>query len=211
MIASLRGRVIRVEDEWAVLEVGGVGYQVFVHSRTGAVLRAERGEVCLQVHTVVREDAISLYGFQDPEELACFRFLLGVERIGPKAALAILARAEWPDLVEAIVAENYQLLAAVPGVGARTAKRIVLELKGRVDGLARPGGTPTPAPLSGLGDRAVDALVGSGFAAAAAHRAVSLEMAEVDTDGRAERTIEDVVAGALRRLAPGTAGAGRGR
>ena len=114
MIAALRGVVVRVEDEWAVLEVGGVGYQVYVHPRTAAQLLGEAGEVSLQIHTVVREDAISLYGFFSSEELVFFRYLLTVERIGPKAALAILARVEWPSLVAAIALYERMGFAAIP-------------------------------------------------------------------------------------------------
>ncbi|MHB8324694.1 MAG: Holliday junction branch migration protein RuvA [Candidatus Dormibacteria bacterium] len=211
MIAALRGRVLRVEEEWVVMDVGGVGYQVFVHARTAAVLQGERAEVSLHVHTVVREDAISLYGFVNSEELACFRYLLGVERIGPKAALAILSRSEWQVLVEAIIAENYDLLAAVPGIGAKTARRIVLELKGRVDSLAEPGWSPGPSISTGIGERAVEALTGLGFSPGDSRRAVALELADPDQPASGSepgRTIEAVVAGSLRRLGPNRGGLG---
>ncbi len=207
MIASLRGNVVRIDEEWAVIEVGGVGYQVYIHPRTAAVLRTNRGEVTLQVHTAVREDAISLYGFLNSEELACFRFLLGVERIGPKAALAILSRSEWQALVDAIMTENYDVLAAVPGIGSKTARRIVLELKGRVDSLtgANPG-PASPAPATPIAQRAVEALVGLGFPLADARRAVSLEAAESTSDMGAGLTLEMVVRAALRRLGPSESG-----
>lgn len=198
MIASLRGSVVRVDDEWAVVEVGGVGYQVFVHPRMGAQLMGETGEVTLQIHTVVREDAISLFGFLSNEELVFFRYLLTVERIGPKAALAILARAEWPSLVAAIMREDHALLASVPGIGSKTAQRIVLELKGRVDQLALPG-TPPPPPLTDpLGEEATAALVALGFTTGEARRAVADTLAGgAET---AERTLEDVVKSSLQRL-----------
>jgi Holliday junction DNA helicase RuvA len=193
--------VVRVDDEWAVMEVAGVGYQVFVHPRTGAQLMGETGEVTLQIHTVVREDAISLFGFLSNEELVFFRYLLTVERIGPKAALAILARAEWPSLVAAIMREDHALLASVPGIGSKTAQRIVLELKGRVDQLALPG-TPPPPPLTDpLGEEATAALVALGFTTGEARRAVADTLAgEAETES-AERTLEDVVKSSLQRLA----------
>jgi Holliday junction DNA helicase RuvA len=192
--------VVRVDYEWAVVEVGGVGYQVFVHPRTGAQLMGETGEVTLQIHTVVREDAISLFGFLSNEELVFFRYLLTVERIGPKAALAILARAEWPSLVAAIMREDHALLASVPGIGSKTAQRIVLELKGRVDQLALPG-TPPPPPLTDpLGEEATAALVALGFTTGEARRAVADTLAGgAETEG-AERTLEDVVKSSLQRL-----------
>jgi Holliday junction DNA helicase RuvA len=206
VIGSLRGRVARVEEDWVVLEVGGVGYQVYLHQRGLAQMQAARGEVTLQIHTSVREDAISLYGFVSPEELVLFRHLLGVERIGPKAALAILSRSEWQSLVEAITQENFDLLAAAPGIGAKTARRIVLELKGRVEPLLAPG-TPALAPVGSLGERAVEALAALGFPGAEARRAVALELAEGAPGDGPDRTIEMVVRDALRRLAP----AGNGR
>lgn len=207
MIAALRGRVARVEEEWAVIDVGGVGYQVFVHARTAALLKSEREDVQLQIHTVVREDAISLYGFLDSDELACFRLLLGVERIGPKAALAILSRSEWQGLVDAINSENYDLLATVPGIGARTARRIVLELKGRVDGISGPGRSQAPVPSQTAG-LAVDALTAMGFSLADARRAVGLELADEDgaVASPSGRTMESVVKGSLQRLAPSPPG-----
>ena len=203
MIAALRGEVIRVEEEWAVLEVGGVGYQVYIHPRTAAQLMSTVGEARLQIHTIVREDAISLYGFLSLEELACFRYLLTVERIGPKAALAILARAEWQSLVAAIVNGDHALLASVPGIGAKTAQRIVLELRGRVDQLAVQGALGPQADNGPLGDRASAALVALGFPAAEAKRAVTDTLAETADAAATERTIEDVVKTALQRLGQG--------
>jgi Holliday junction DNA helicase RuvA len=207
VIASLRGRVSRVEEDWVVLEVGGVGYQVHLHQRALGQMQVAKDEVTLQIHTAVREDAISLYGFATVEELALFRHLLGVERIGPRAALAILSRSEWQGLVEAIAQENVDLLAAAPGIGAKTARRIVLELKGKVDSLAAVPGAPAPAPAGALGERAVEALTALGFPAAEARRAVALELAVPTPESESERTIEMVVREALRRLAP--AGSGR--
>ncbi|HVB13827.1 MAG TPA: Holliday junction branch migration protein RuvA [Candidatus Dormibacteraeota bacterium] len=200
MIAALRGTVARVDDEWAVIEVGGVGYQVYVHPRTAAQLMGEAGEVSLQIHTVVREDAISLFGFLSSEELIFFRYLLTVERIGPKAALAILARAEWPSLVAAIMNEDHALLASVPGIGTKTAQRIVLELKGRVDELAGPGSPSGPPAAGPLGEQAAAALVALGFPAGEARRAVAETVTASAGDDGAQRTLEDVVKSALQRL-----------
>jgi holliday junction DNA helicase RuvA len=200
VIAALRGEVIRVEDEWAVLEVGGVGYQVYIHPRTAAQLMNTVGEARLQIHTIVREDAISLYGFLSLEELACFRYLLTVERIGPKAALAILARAEWQSLVAAIINGDHALLASVPGIGAKTAQRIVLELRGRVDELATPGVLAVQSKTGPLNERATAALVALGFPSAEAKRAVREALAGKADGAATEGTIEDVVKEALQHL-----------
>jgi Holliday junction DNA helicase RuvA len=158
------------------------------------------GEARLQIHTIVREDAISLYGFLSLEELACFRYLLTVERIGPKAALAILARAEWQSLVSAIVNGDHALLASVPGIGAKTAQRIVLELRGRVDELAIPGALGVQSETGPLNELATAALVALGFPIVEAKRAVSETLAETSGVVASGRTIEDVVKAALQRL-----------
>ncbi len=182
-----------------MIEVGGVGYQVFVHQRTAAQLRAAVGEVRLDVHTVVRDDAISLYGFLDPQELVFFRHLLGVERIGPKAALAILSRTEWGVLAGAIASEDHGVLAAVPGIGVKTARRIVLELKGTVDqmGIVPPLGR---APSGGAPvELAVEALVQLGFSAQQAREAVGAGLA---AQGEEPHTVEELVRDALQRLGP---------
>ncbi len=200
MIASLRGAVGRVDEESVVIEVAGVGYQVFVHQRTAAQLRAAVGEVRLDVHTVVRDDAISLYGFLDPQELVFFRHLLGVERIGPKAALAILSRTEWGVLAEAIASEDHGVLAAVPGIGVKTARRIVLELKGTVDQMGIVS-APGRAPSSGAPvERAVEALVQLGFSAQQAREAVGAGLNTAR--GEEPHTVEELVRDALQRLRP---------
>jgi len=198
LIAALRGRVLRVEDDWAVIDVGGVGYQVYVHHRTASQLLGERAEVTLQIHTVVREDAISLYGFVSTEELAFFRYLLTVERIGPKAALAILSRSEWTALVAAIMSGDHALLASVPGIGAKTAQRIVLELKGRVDQLALPSVAPAGAERGTLDERAIAALIALGFPASESRKAVAASLP--GSADAAERTLEGMVRSALQRL-----------
>ena len=200
MIASLRGAVERVDEESAVVEGGGVGYQVFVHQRTAAQLRAAPGPVRLDVHTVVRDDAISLYGFLDPQELVFFRHLLGVERIGPKAALAILSRTEWRVLAEAIAAEDHGGLAAVPGIGVKTARRIVLELKGTVDQMGIAGPPGRVLANGSPGELAAAALVQLGFSTQQAREAVGAGLNAAGSDE--PRTVEELVREALQRLRP---------
>src|SRR4029077_12280017 len=103
-----------------------------------------RREVTLHVHTAVSDDAIRLFGFLHVEELRLFRLLLGVERIGPKAALGILGRAELPTLVRAIRLQDAALVTTVPGIGRKTAERVTLELSDRLDGMVLPGDTEAP-------------------------------------------------------------------
>ncbi len=202
MIARLRGEVVAVEADWAVLDVGGVGYRVFAHPRALGWLRDAPPPVTLHIHTAVREDALTLFGFASREELALFRLLIGVERVGPRVALAILGRAEWPVVVRALSAGDPELLATVPGIGTKTAARLVLELREKLDGLAGAVTIATPAAAPGPTlQPAIDAVVGLGFPAGQARRAV--ERAAEEAAG-AEAPLDELVAGALRRLDPGS-------
>ena len=201
MIAQLRGRVVAVEDAWAVVEAGGVGYEVFCHLRTLAALHERQlagDEVTLRVHTGVSDDAIRLYGFLGAEELRLFRLLLGVERIGPKAALGILGRAELPAMVRAIRDQDVGLVATVPGIGRKTAERVILELRDKLDGLVLPGEAPPPA--AALAERAagaaVDGLRGLGFRESEARQAVAAAVIEAGDAA----DVSTLVAAALRRL-----------
>ena len=200
MIALLHGRVDSLGEQSVVLEVHGVGYEVNVHLRTLAALHdanAAREGVTLHIHTAVSDDAIRLFGFVTPEELRLFRLLLGVERIGPRAALGILGRAELPTMVRALRAGDAKLVATVPGIGPKTAERVVLELRGKLDGMALPGDTALPetAVRRAAGD-AVTGLVGLGFKEAEARVAVAAAVADLG-DGA---DVGALVTAALRRL-----------
>ena len=145
MIALLRGGLVQLGDDHVVIDTGGVGYEVFCHLRTIATLHTSREQdVTLHVHTSVSADAIRLYGFATQDELRLFRLLIGVERIGPKAALGILGRAELPTLVRAIAEGDVALVATVPGIGRKTAERVILELRDKMASLEPPG-TQHPA------------------------------------------------------------------
>ena len=195
MIAALRGTLVRVEDSGVLLDVGGVGYLVFCHLRALAALHECRGdEVLLHVHTSVTDDAIRLYGFRTVEELRLFGRLIGVERIGPRAALAMLGRAELPVLVRAVRDGDVGLVSSVPGIGRKTAERIILELRDKLDdlaGLGRDAATDGDA----VADAAVTGLLGLGFREPQARAAVR---AAKDADGKGD--LSTLVAGALRHL-----------
>lgn len=162
MIGSLRGIVLhRMPPAEVLIEVGGVGYRVTVSPT--ALAAASVGEpVLLHVHTCVREDAIVLYGFAGADERRCFEALLSAHGVGPALALAILATLTPTGLHRALAAEDVDALTAVPGVGRKTAARLLLELRSEVlDGLDAPAGgldhqagaalTEVRAALSGLG------------------------------------------------------------
>jgi Holliday junction DNA helicase RuvA len=198
VIALLRGRVAAVEDDLVTLDVNGVGYAVQCHLRTAVTLHTASGEITLHVHTSVSADAIRLYGFVSPEELRLFRLLIAVERIGPKAALGILGRADLATMVRALRSGDAAMVATVPGIGAKTAERVVLELRDKLDGLALPGDTVTPAEAGAEHAirAAVDGLATMGFKEAAARDAVKAAL----SDGTEPLDVAALVAAALRRL-----------
>ena len=204
MIALIRGELVQLGDDHVVVDTGGVGYEVFSHLRTIATLHTSReSPVTLYVHTSVSADAIRLYGFISQDELRLFRLLIGVERIGPKAALGILGRAELPTLVRAIAEGDVALVATVPGIGRKTAERVILELRDKVASSAPPG---THHPAATSENQAIAAaiagLVGLGFRESEARNAVAA--IAVDGDGH---DVAALVGAALRRL--DTAGAAR--
>ena len=133
MIASLRGEISSILDDSLVIEVGGVGLRVFVPAVVQArSMLAEK----IMVHTylVVREDSLTLYGFQTVQERDIFTMLLGVNGVGPKVALSILSTMSVDAVRNAVLGEQADLFARVPGVGKKTAQKIVLHLQGRFDG-----------------------------------------------------------------------------
>lgn len=135
MIAYVSGRVSFVEEDAVVVDVGGVGYRVYVPDSLRAGT-AEETSVQLYTYQHVREDAVLLYGFASMEERRLFVKLLDAGGVGPKLGLAILSRFDGRAVVSAIRAEDWRTLTAVPGVGAKTAQRITLELKDKLDDLA---------------------------------------------------------------------------
>ncbi len=204
MIALLRGKLFSVGDDHVVIDTGGVGYEVFCHLRTITTLHASHEpEISLYVHTSVSAEAIRLYGFATHDEFRLFRLLIGVERIGPKAALGILGRAELPVLVKAIAEGDIALVATVPGIGRKTAERVILELRDKVGSFEPPGTQhPTATGENQAVAAAIAGLVGLGFRESEARNAVAA--IAVDGDGH---DVADLVGAALRRL--DTAGASR--
>ena len=183
MIARLRGTVVSRSGGSLVVDVNGVGYLV---AATPSVHRLGTGEIAIEVHTVVREDALQLYGFATAEERELFELLLGVNGVGPKVALAIVSGSPPAELRRAIARDDTARFEAIPGIGRKTAQRVVLELKAKlslVDVGDGPGGDLT----------ARDALVELGWSLVDAERA----LAEVD----ATLPVEEQVRHALRQAA----------
>jgi Holliday junction DNA helicase RuvA len=183
MIARLRGRISGRAGPGLIVDVNGVGYLV---NATPSVHRLGDGEVTIEVHTVVREDALQLYGFATADERELFELLLGVSGVGPKVALAIVSGSTPVELRRAIVRDDVKRFQAIPGIGLKTAQRVVLELKEKLVGLDIGG--PDTGELT-----ARDALVELGWSLVDAERA----LADVDSD----LPIEEQVRHALRAAA----------
>ena len=198
MIAHLRGRILEKHPNRVVVDVSGVGYDVFVPLSTFYGLGDEGSELALRIHTHVREDALALYGFSTALELDLFERLIGVSGIGPKVALAVLSGIEPPDLVKAIERGDLARLTAIPGVGKKTSERIVLELRDRLPRApAASGGAPGPAEAPPLKDDLISALVNLGYHRPLAEKAVEQAIKGLGPEAGFERTLKQ----ALRELA----------
>ncbi|MCV7358071.1 Holliday junction branch migration protein RuvA [Mycolicibacterium fluoranthenivorans] len=192
MIASVRGEVIDIALDHAVIEAAGVGYKVMATPSTLATLR--RGdETRLITAMIVREDSMTLYGFVDGEARDLFSTLLGVSGVGPKIALATLAVYDAHALRQALADGDVTALTRVPGIGKRGAERLVLELRDKIGAVAGAG----PAAVGGFGVRGpvVEALVGLGFAAKQAEEATDKVLA-----GDPEATTSSALRAALSML-----------
>lgn len=170
MIAHLRGRLISKHPNQAIVETSGVGYDVVISVPTFTGLPAPGAEVALHIHTHVREDAIALFGFLLAEEKQLFERLLQVSGIGPKLAITILSGMPAADMVSAIRGGDVARLTRIPGIGKKTAERMVLELREKLDGF---GASPAAAPASPVEEDVLSALVNLGYQRPAAERALA--------------------------------------
>jgi Holliday junction DNA helicase RuvA len=168
MIAWLRGRLLEKHPTRVIVETAGVGYELHVPLSSFSAIGEPGGEVTLRVHTHVREDAIQLFGFSTPLELALFERLLGVSGIGPRLALAALSGMAPGELAAAVVEGQVARLVGVPGIGRKTAERIVLELRDKLGDLAV---AEPPSPGAAMRADLVSALVNLGYHRPAAEKA----------------------------------------
>jgi len=169
MIGSLRGTVGKKATDYIIVDVGGVGYRVQVPLSTFYLLGEPGDEVSLRVYTHVRDDALQLYGFIEELEQRIFESLISVAGIGPKLAITILSGMEVDTLVGAIAEENVTRLSTIPGVGRKTAERMVLELKDKVMELAP---SVVPGGPQGVRHDVLSALVNLGYRPRDADRAL---------------------------------------
>ena len=192
MIGRLHGKLIERDGSIAVIDVGGVGYEVEVTTGAAAVLVSAPDRVVVHTHMITREDSQSLYGFANTAERDLFRSLIKVTGIGPKLALSLLSSVATEIFASAITSGNTAALVRVPGIGKKTAQRLVVELRDKVRELSATtsvGTTPTSR-------EAVLALVALGYRENTAARVVD----EVDAGGDTLDT-EDLIREALKRLA----------
>lgn len=178
MIAHLRGKLLEKHPNQAVVETGGVGYDVTISIPTFSELTSVGSEVALHIHTHVREDQLALYGFGRPEEKQLFEKLITVSGIGPKLGITILSGMPADDMVRAIRGNDIARLTKIPGIGKKTAERMVLELRDKLPPQGADQVREVPS-LSATQEDVLSALVNLGYQAAAAEKALS----SVDKNG----------------------------
>ena len=192
MIASLHGTLSSLGSDWAIIDVGGIGFQVYMPTSTLSTLGTIGKEVQLHTHLHLREDNATLYGFTSTDELGLFQTLIGVSGLGPKLALAMLSAMNVEKLTMTIATGSSDLLTEIPGIGKKMANRLILELKDKIGA----GWIATPATqLAEENADVVAALTSLGYSAAEATKAV----ATLPTDSKL--SLEDKVKQTLQYFA----------
>ena len=197
MIAFLRGRVLDKFPNRIILDVSGVGYEVHVPLSTYYEIGEAGSDVSLHVHTHVREDTLQLFGFLTPLEQLLFQRLIGISGIGPKLAVAVLSGIDSRELVVAVQRADVARLTRIPGVGKKTAERIVLELKDRLKDVAVVPEAEGVQPSTGgrLRNDLISALENLGY-----HRPLAEKAVDATRPSGVDATFEDALRGALREL-----------
>ena len=193
MIATLEGILEYRGEDSVIINVGGIGFRVYVSSSTSSQLGAVKGKVSLYTYLHVREDNISLYGFASSEELALFKNLISVSGIGSKLALAILSAFNPEQLIVAITSGDIDLLSQAPGVGRKMASRLVVELRGKLEKEWKEVALPLAPETADV----IAALTGLGYSVAEATKAIS-RLPESE-----ELSLEEKVRMALQQMAGG--------
>lgn len=193
MIAQIRGRLLRKQPQEAVVDVSGVGYRVTIPLSTFYRIGEPGAEVTLLTHTHVREDALALFGFLTAVEQTLFERLIGVSGVGPKLAVSILSGIEAPELAQALRSSDLARLTRIPGVGKKTAERLVLELKDKMQDVS--AAAEAEAAPGGAADDIVSALLHLGYSRPEAERAAERAMRE-----HGESRFEDLLRFALQAV-----------
>lgn len=192
MIAHLRGKLLIKHPNQAIIDVAGVGYDVTITVPTFSDLPETGHDIALYIHTHVREDQIALFGFMRPEEKRLFEKLITVSGIGPKLAITILSGMPVGDLIGAIRGGDIARLTKVPGIGKKTAERMVLELREKLEELR--AAAVTAAPVSAIAEDVLSALVNLGYQRPLAEKAVEKSAADGD------KTFDQVFRDSLKLL-----------
>jgi Holliday junction DNA helicase RuvA len=205
MIGQLRGRLAEKRPNQVLVDVGGVGYVVQVPLSTYAALGELHTEVTLLIHTHVREDALALYGFVSAREKHFFEMLLSASGVGPTLALKILSGMSVEELVPAIRGSDLARLTRIPGVGRKTAERMVVELKDKLETVTVEAEKPAPSSPAGIEADVISALVNLGYDGRAAETAVGEAKREMGAGN-----FEKLLRGALQALSAPKGRAARG-
>jgi len=195
MIAHLRGDVVLAGDRWVVIDVHGIGYQVQVTQPALVVLAHSRENVMLFTHMAVREDAITLFGFLHQSELEMFRILIGVSGIGPQTAMNLLSQIGIEEFAIAILNEDEKALTRISGIGAKSAKRLILELRDKMKSVSKAMAASDGGRISPAVNDAISALISLGFAEKESRDAVMAA-----SPGAKSSSVQDLIKAALARL-----------
>lgn len=191
MIAYVRGEIADITENSVILDVNGIGYQVFMTGRELSGFAGTGREIKLHTHFHVKEDGMQLYGFQRKDDLEVFRLLLGVSGVGPKAALGVLSVFSADDLRFAVLSEDAKTIAKAPGIGTKTAKKLILELKDKLsledafEKKLQHTQEETAGAFADCRQEAVEALTALGYSASDALRAVKNAALTEDMDTEA--------------------------
>lgn len=207
MIGRLQGILLDRDEGEVLLDVGGVGYEVEVPDSTLAQLPERGHAVLLHTHFVVREDAQHLYGFCDLQDRTLFRLLIKVNGVGPKLALAILSGMDSAQFVGCVLRNDVNALVKLPGIGRKTAERLVLDLRDRLEGWELAGSLPAPAPLPAAAgtdalQEAEAALLSLGYKPPEAARAVMHAVSQLE-QAALEPATANIIRAALKYLGKG--------
>ncbi|HYE66276.1 MAG TPA: Holliday junction branch migration protein RuvA [Pyrinomonadaceae bacterium] len=207
MIAHLSGTLLAKQATSVILDVGGVGYEVTIPLSTFYDLEDAGASVQLRIYTHVREDALQLYGFKTARERELFLRLISVSGIGPKLGITMLSGMSADEIIASIRTNNLARLTSIPGVGKKTAERLVIELRDKIASLSSPAleeefatqaGKGAPSSEDAVRDDALSALLNFGYPKAAAEKAITAAIAE-----DSEITVETLLRRSLRLLAKG--------
>ena len=201
MIAYIRGKVAHLTETKVIVDVHDIGYQIYITARDATAMPPACGEVLLHTFFNVKEDAMQLFGFLSKDDMEIFKLLLGVNGVGPKAALGILSVMSADDIRFAVLADDAKTISKAPGIGTKTARKLILELKDKVSledafekRLENQAGAPVPTVENDAVSEAVQALTALGYSSADALKAVrKADIAE-------GMTTEEILKSALKNM-----------